>query len=245
MVSREQWKEPDMILKSSFALTKLSHVFAGIVFWQFVSNLDFDYSMLTGKRRQRWTFWVYLSSRLACIGIVISSLIMINSRRPVNCQALIISLETLQAVAYALSLLLAMLRVVAIWDRLLPVIALCAIAWLTSVAFWIRIVAMVHLSPIPPFSSVAGASMCFITSSPPFLPLSIVTLFIYFVLLAGMIGGLARKPHLGSVGIWKLLYRQGLAWLALATIAELPTLVLLCINLNDVMNFILQVPRGA
>ncbi|KAI0040464.1 hypothetical protein FA95DRAFT_1611781 [Auriscalpium vulgare] len=241
------WREPDMIVKSALAFMKVMHVLAGVEWyglhcagftismptclssarsWQFFTNLDFDWSLLTGRRPRRWTFWVYMACRITGVGIAVTVLIMLDSTGEIDCQATILALFVLAIISYALALLLTVLRVIAIWDRYGPIVALSAFAWLTSVAFWIRVIPEVHLTPHSPFSQLQSASACFITSSPQFLPLSVATLLVYATLLTTMIVGLLRKPHKNSVGIWRLLYHQGLSWLALAILAEVPTLVL-------------------
>jgi len=63
------------------------------------------------------------------------------------------------------------------------------------------------------------------------------------VLLLTMLIGLLRCGNENSAGIWKLLYQQCIIWLALAFSAEIPPLVFVFLNLNDVWNGILLEPR--
>ncbi|KAI0246155.1 hypothetical protein BJV78DRAFT_1257240 [Lactifluus subvellereus] len=47
-----------------------------------------------------------------------------------------------------------------------------------------------------------------------------------------MLTGLLRYAHRSSTGIWYLLYQQCIIWIALASIAEVPAVVFLTLNLN-------------
>jgi len=44
-------------------------------------------------------------------------------------------------------------------------------------------------------------------------------------------------------GLWRFLYYQGLFWLALVTLAEIPPTVFVILNLNDYLNLMFQVPE--
>jgi len=62
-------------------------------------------------------------------------------------------------------------------------------------------------------------------------------------LLALMLSGLRRYGEAGMFGLWRFLYNQGLFWLALVTIAEIPPTVFIILNLNDYLNLMFQVPE--
>ncbi|KAI0318217.1 hypothetical protein OF83DRAFT_1083058 [Amylostereum chailletii] len=51
-------------------------------------------------------------------------------------------------------------------------------------------------------------------------------------LLSLMLVGLVRARTTRSTGLWEMLYHQGWIWLLLALVAEVPTLVLIALNLN-------------
>ncbi|KAI0248207.1 hypothetical protein BJV78DRAFT_835165 [Lactifluus subvellereus] len=51
-----------------------------------------------------------------------------------------------------------------------------------------------------------------------------------------MLIGLLRHAHRSSTGIWYLLYQQCIIWIALASIAEVPAVVFIILNLNDAWN---------
>ncbi|KAI0057061.1 hypothetical protein BV25DRAFT_1467476 [Artomyces pyxidatus] len=62
------------------------------------------------------------------------------------------------------------------------------------------------------------------------------------VLLTTMLIGLLRYREgcFGRFGLWRLLFQQGLMWFVLATVAEVPNVVLASINLNEVWDVVFQ-----
>jgi len=64
----------------------------------------------------------------------------------------------------------------------------------------------------------------------------VMTLAVNFGLLAIMLRGLMRWELASRFALWKYLWKQGLIWVTLAAIAEVPALVLVWLNLSPVMN---------
>jgi len=87
------------------------------------------------------------------------------------------------------------------------------------------------------------SNSCLVLHSERSFAAIIVTLVEDSVLLALMLSGLRRYKELGMVGIWRLLYRQGLLWLAVVTVAEIPSVVFIILDLNDYFNLMFQVPE--
>ncbi|KAI0034493.1 hypothetical protein K488DRAFT_83898 [Vararia minispora EC-137] len=57
-----------MSIKSELdGLVRSSHVVLGLILWELFSYLDFDWSVITGKRPRRWTFWGWLWPVIAII----------------------------------------------------------------------------------------------------------------------------------------------------------------------------------
>jgi len=73
--------------------------------------------------------------------------------------------------------------------------------------------------------------------------MSIATITTYALLLIAMLAGLMRQRQARSFGIWNMLHQQGWIWFALAVVAEAPPLILVLLNIDPSLNFMLQVPR--
>jgi len=63
------------------------------------------------------------------------------------------------------------------------------------------------------------------------------------VLLSLMLSGILRwKEGRQKGGIWWVLYKQGLFWVVVFTLADIPPLIFISLNLNDVMNRMFMLP---
>ncbi|KAH8977395.1 hypothetical protein EDB86DRAFT_1202999 [Lactarius hatsudake] len=71
------WKSPAVITAEYYALVKLYHVIGGVLIWEFVVNIGFEYSVFTGRRNFRLSFLLYLGARwfplFALVGIPVGT----------------------------------------------------------------------------------------------------------------------------------------------------------------------------
>jgi len=58
-----------------------------------------------------------------------------------------------------------------------------------------------------------------------------------------MLVGLLRYREARSFQLWQMLAQQGWIWFALAVAAEVPTLILVLLDINSSLNLLLQIPR--
>ncbi|KAH9069363.1 hypothetical protein EDB83DRAFT_2314400 [Lactarius deliciosus] len=80
------------------ALVKLYHVIWGVLIWEFVVNIGFEYSVFTGKRKFRssflecgmvnssWYIQLYLAARWFPLFTIIGILVRFDSANRINCQ---------------------------------------------------------------------------------------------------------------------------------------------------------------
>jgi len=114
-------------------------------------------------------------------------------------------------------------------------IAICA--WTASIAFQIHNITQLHSA----WSQAQGA--CTVLNTERSKDNVIATLVSDVVLLLTMLAGLLRLRKDGTLfGLGKLLWRQGLVWLLLATIAEVPPAAFISLNLNNPFNLMFQTP---
>ncbi|KAH9019186.1 hypothetical protein EDB85DRAFT_2009481 [Lactarius pseudohatsudake] len=64
---------------------------AGILIWEFVVYIRFEYSFFTGKRKFRSSFLLYLAARWFPMLAIIVILVGFDSANRINCQAYVIS----------------------------------------------------------------------------------------------------------------------------------------------------------
>ena len=61
------------------------HTFAGLYMWEYVTTLDFEWEVYTGRRQWRWSFLVYVAARLLALSCIVVSLVGFNLTREFNC----------------------------------------------------------------------------------------------------------------------------------------------------------------
>ncbi|KAI0259991.1 hypothetical protein BC834DRAFT_973793 [Gloeopeniophorella convolvens] len=232
-------------------LYKLLHVVVGLEIWYYVANIRFDWEIASGRRPLRWPGAIYLAMRLSSVGCVVTILVGLSARH-VDCRIWAVFVVFFPYVELDLALFLTALRVIAISEQYRPLVAASLAAWLihigTSIHFLTQVglrfqggsMYQVHGVRVD-IGSLSSCTM--FASQPQLLIVSIVTLATYFALLATTICALLLQPVNSTFGVWRLLYNQGLVWFALAALTEIPTLVLLCINLSTPFNMMLQIPR--
>jgi len=127
---------------------------------------------------------------------------------------------------------------VAIWNGQKLVIAITAGIWLANIGFFIQSLARVRTSWDPLLTT------CNVLDIHSTKLNTITTLFTDIALLLIMLVGLLRlgfhEP--GVYGLGRLLWRQGIVWLFIATIAEIPPVVFISLNLNDPLDYMFSFP---
>jgi len=226
------FKDPVVISRDAFAAAKLYHTVDGLYIWEFIINLDYEWSVIRGHRPYRWTIWLYSFTRVATLAAMITDMIGIDTSRPIHCQFwLTFTVATAYAAVATASLLIA-LRVIAIWNRNKIVYAIAMSAWMANVACIIH--AVVRLRSI--WSPTSRT--CVVSNSTANQVNLMVTLATDILMLLVMLVGLLRwRFREGGVsGLTRFLWIQGLIWLLLATIGHLPAAIFVLLNLNDPFN---------
>ncbi|KAN0107390.1 hypothetical protein V8E52_010221 [Russula decolorans] len=229
------WHDPSLLSDDYVSLIKLNHALAGIFIWETVITLGFELDVLRGKRPYRWTLWLYLGTRytLLCSFFVF----FIDSDGPkVPCHPFMVLNFALPYASWAFASLIVVLRVIAIWNRNIIVSLISVGVWAGVLALNIRNLTMVEVA----FNPLVNA--CVVTKTHSRLVNALAVLVADMVLLLTMLIGLLRLASRRSTGLLKLLYQQCIIWIALAAFAEVPPVVLLILNLNDVWNTMLTGP---
>ncbi|KAI0268895.1 hypothetical protein BC834DRAFT_867755 [Gloeopeniophorella convolvens] len=208
--------------------------------WEYVTTFGFEWQIITGKRKYRWTILLYSGCRLSALLAVIVIFIGFNVTTEINCKLWLIFVFTTAYSAFVFASALIVLRIIAIWERNKVVSAIAIGAWLTNIAFYIHNIATANSAWSP------EQQTCLLLDSHRSEANTIVTLIEDFVLLGLMLLGLRRYGNAGMFGgLWRLLYRQGLLWLIVVTLAEIPPTVFIILNLNDYFNLMFQTPERA
>jgi len=202
------------------ALKDIYLVINGVYLWEFLTNLDYEFSIIRGHRPYRWTIWVYSVARWAALAAVILNLMYLTTTTPIDCQVWITFQVGTGYLSIVASSLLIVIRIIAIWNRNKIIVAIAGGLWLSNVAASIEGTARLRAN----WNFIS--SQCQELNSQSSKPNIIVLFITDVVLLLIMLVGLFRLGfhEAGVCGLGHFMWRQGLIWLVLAIIAEVPPL---------------------
>ncbi|KAI0270490.1 hypothetical protein BC834DRAFT_861669 [Gloeopeniophorella convolvens] len=218
-----------------FVTVKLLHVFGGIYIWEWASTVHFEWEVFTGQRPFRWSFVAYELCRTLALCSIATSFAGFNLTHEFNCNAWFRVLLVSSYFAIAFSSLLILLRGVAIWGRSTNVLIFTAIVWLCNVGFALYSVTRAKAVWDPTINA------CAITKTKDFRWGIMVNLITDLTLLSVMFAGVINKRN--ATGLWRVLYLQGLAWIFMASLSEIPPVVLSWLNISDGWNLMFQTPH--
>lgn len=228
------FRDSAVLAQDQLALLKLSVTVDGLYMWEFVTTLYYEWHVIRGHRPYRWTIWIYSLARLATLMTVIIDIMPVHT----NCQVWATIGFAFAYMAFAFSALLIILRIVAFWNRNKVVVALAAVLWSVNVSFLIYGIIQIRPSSVP----VPGS--CSITNVEN-NKATIISMFITdFILLVIMLVGSFRMGvrRVGTFALGRLLWKQGVIWLLLATTIEFLPVVFISLDLNDAFNVMFLMP---
>ncbi|KAH9973886.1 hypothetical protein BGW80DRAFT_228478 [Lactifluus volemus] len=218
------YDNPRVLIADYIAFVKFVHTLDGLYIWEYFTSLWFEWSFITGEQRYRWSIWVYAFTRLATLITVFTNIVGYNVRTEINCRVWL-GIEFISAyTAFVLGSFLMILRIYAIWGGNKRIVAVSVVAWLINIVFLVRSIVITSSYWDP------RASTCVLNNRMSSRANATATFCSEFFLLLLMLVGLIyqRDHYLG-----RLLFNQGLVWLFVATVVEIPPVVFLFLNLNE------------
>ncbi|KAI0275789.1 hypothetical protein BGY98DRAFT_990649 [Russula aff. rugulosa BPL654] len=205
------------------ALQIFWHITNGIYVWEYVTTLDFELDIIQGRRPYQWTIWIYSLARSALLIAIILNLIDFDVTSSMDCQVF-------AYVSLVSASLLIVLRVIAIWDKNKFAVAIAVITWVINVLYL-------------QFRGTRDRTLrtCVIPNSEEIKSILIIMVITNAILLVTMLVGLFRLRTDSSCafGIGRFLWKQvGSAWfiwLLIATVAGIPPVVFIFLNLNGIV----------
>jgi len=224
--------DPAVLAAEFTAFINFTHCMDGLFLWEFLISLKFEWEHLTGKRKPKWSFLLYLISRWGALGTVACNVVGFNVTHRINCQQWILSNLIFAYSAFASASLLIALRVIAIWSPNRIVAAVTIGTSLTNIIFLIYGTVKVRAIWL-------SSGTCALENSFEARDNITVSVASDVILLIIMLVGLLRSRQT-QYGIVRHLYLQGLIWLAAATLAEIPAAIFINLNLNAAWNLMFQ-----
>ncbi|KAH8994746.1 hypothetical protein EDB86DRAFT_3167608 [Lactarius hatsudake] len=231
------WLDPATVFAEEVTLVKLVHVVGGIYIWEIVSCLEFEYSVISKKRKFTWSFLLYLGCRWCPLFAVALQFLGFDTSHKIDCQTCAFLSFMFAYLSFMCTSALIILRVIVLWNHSKIVIALTCVVWIGNTAS--------YAYSLTTLRAAWTGSLCAIFHTAHGRTSVLSTFTTDLILLVLMLTGLKRwKNAPKSCGVWRLLCTQGLVWVMIVTLAELPPTVFILLNLNvewlDPMNLMFQ-----
>ncbi|KAN0118569.1 hypothetical protein V8E52_004992 [Russula decolorans] len=215
------------------------YTMSGLYIWEYLTTLHFELDVIRRRRPYRWTIWIYLLARVSTLMAVIINFIVFDTTS-INCQALMSLQLTFSCSGLVTASLLIIFRITAIWNKNRLVVGTAIVVWATNVLIAIFLGIMPIRSTWDPV-----LQRCIVLNTDKPKPSIIAILITDIVLLLIVFIGLLRLQGSGvSFALGRLLWKQGVIWLLIATVAEVPPTVLIILNLNASLNFMFVFPSA-
>ncbi|KZV71911.1 hypothetical protein PENSPDRAFT_377296 [Peniophora sp. CONT] len=233
---------PLTLLHELTALQNMTALFSGIYFHELISHLPFDWRLLVLSNGPRTTTaqiakWTYFVCRVLLVIFGVCAAIASFPNRP-DCHALYKLLSGTGFLGVICSSSLLSIRVGAIWKWDKRVVVLVTLNCLATLACAIYLIVTIDST------YDAEIHNCTLTSVHNDLYPAVAVLIGDCTLLALLLVGLRRNwSGARQFRMWHTLWSQGMLYLFLATLVEVPLVGLLIVNLNPVMNTIFVPPE--
>jgi len=227
-----------VVLHDLAVLKYFWHTTNGIYIWEYLTTLDFELDVIRGRRPYRWTICIYSLTRVSTLMAVVLSFVALDTTTPINCQAWITFLLTFTLLGFAAASLLIIFRIIAIWNKNRLVVGTAITVWATNASVVIFGIARMRSSWDPILQE------CMVLNTEKNKSSVIGALISDIVLLLIVLIGLLRLLHGGggTFALGRLLWKQGVIWLLIATVAEVPPAVFVILNLNGIVTFRSSIP---
>ncbi|KAH9063761.1 hypothetical protein EDB83DRAFT_2675224 [Lactarius deliciosus] len=227
------WNDRATVSAEEYALIKLVHVIGGIYIWEIILCLGFEYSVISKQRKFTWPFLLYLGCRWCPLFAIAFQFLGFDVSHKIDCQTCAILSFMSAYLSFMCTSALIILRVAVLWNRSKIIIAFACAVWAGNTAVYAYSLTTLCSAWTGEFCSILHTDHCRISV--------LSTFTMDLILLVLMLAGLKRWKNAPKLcGVWRLLHTQGLIWVMIVTLAELPPTVFIFLNLNDPMNTIFQ-----
>ncbi|KAL4241275.1 hypothetical protein ABKN59_000226 [Abortiporus biennis] len=234
------WNSPRLIMRATNAFEELIFCFFGLYIWELFMTCDFEWALITGRRKFTWPLVIFFFLCRYCIFFALIGLIIsfsINS--PINCDALF----TFNSWTGNMSILCAstslMIRTIALWNRKLSVVIPLGFLCLGHWAILWRGMFIVHATYDETLRT------CIVTKTDHvFLNVGFFTTIVFDTVILCFTMAALLKEHAARTHLWQLLFRDGLVYFLITVTCNAVPAILNVLDLNTIMDVIATVPAA-
>ncbi|KAF9225732.1 hypothetical protein BS17DRAFT_699505 [Gyrodon lividus] len=237
------WQSPSELTTDSLVFVKLMHALTGLYAWEFIVSLDFDWAVLTGKKKFRWPLAFYFAGRYLLLFAMIGILISLDTPIKVNCQALYIFNQLAGDAAVGLASINLSLRTIAIWSQNKWIIGTIV---LIVLGHWSLILQGVLLTA----TWIPGVGCAIVESNTTILAATFIYSmcfdFVVLCLTAYRLAWTQRRTGVSGrhSNLVRMIFSDGLVYFIIAFLANLLATIFMILDLNAVMSVLFNVPAA-
>ncbi|KAI9569905.1 hypothetical protein HD554DRAFT_461696 [Boletus coccyginus] len=237
------WQSLSEISTDLAVFNRLVHALLGLYGWEIVLTLDFDWAVISGKKKFRWPLIFYFAGRYLLLFAMIGILISLDTPNEINCQALYVFNQIAGDSALGLASINLSLRTIAIWSQNKWIVGIIV---LLILGHWSLILQGVLLKVI----WVQGVGCTIVKSNTTILAATFIySMSFDLVVLCLTAYKLAWTRRIsGTPGIHsklvRMVFSDGLVYFILAFLANLLATIFMIMDLNPVMSVIFNVPAA-
>ncbi|KAG8694952.1 hypothetical protein FRC09_009488 [Ceratobasidium sp. 395] len=222
------WSDPATIMSQATVFAQLLWVLLGIMAWEIISTISFDIRTIRNIRDFKWPLSFYFVCRYSILIALIMLNYVNNVKTEINCQASYTFAQFTGNVTIGTTSNLLMFRTMAIWSRNIWVVGPLVLIALGHWAILLHgVIALRSVwNPTVGVCVVTGTSNIFLRL------LYGYTMTFDLLVLVLSIAGLMRTGHGRGSGLWKLLFRDGIAYFTVAFVGNLIAAVFAILHLN-------------
>jgi hypothetical protein len=228
--------DPAQIQADYEAFQKIVMIILGVYSWEIVTTINFDWLVITGKRKFTYVTGVYFLCRYMLLFGFIATTIAMNTKVEINCQALYLFAQTASMITTASASTLFAIRAIAIWSRKLVVAIPITIICLGQWAVLLLNVTVIHAH------WEHALNTCVVMETRLIIYRIVYAYTMTFDLVVLVVSCWGLIVAYGRSDLWALLFKHGVIYFVVAFGANTIPVVLLVLNLNPAMNLIAIAP---
>ncbi|KAF9522120.1 hypothetical protein CPB83DRAFT_899916 [Crepidotus variabilis] len=239
------WKSPEEVGRDFQIFDKFLHALFGLLIWEYLTSLDFEWEFITGKRQFRWPMILYFLGRYIQMFAITGALVGLDSTSELQCQPLYRFIFFCGFISIMISSVTLALRTIALWANNLYIIAAVVLAASGQIA----LVVLITISTQGTWAPQTGCeiyggetyttalfiyTMCF----------NAAVLVLTIIKLVKMSANANSTQLLGHSKLAHIIFADGLIFFIIALLADLVVVVLVVLDFNPAMNVMFQVPSS-
>ncbi|KEP52193.1 putative transmembrane protein [Rhizoctonia solani 123E] len=234
------WSDPATMMAQAAVFAQILWVLLGIIGWEFITTLDFEYRTIKKWREFKWPMAFYFMCRYSIFIALVVLNVINNTKTEINCQAMYTLAQFLGNVSIGTASNLLMFRAIAIWSRNTWVVVPLVLVALGHWSILLHGIIAVRAT----WNATVGVCVVTGTSNIFLRLLYNYTMAFDLLVLILSVAGLTRGGNGRESGLWSLLFKDGIAYFTVAFVGNLIAAIFAILHLNAAMDIMFTVPAA-